>query len=79
MCALPGETHASSSRVPKQRRGVLRRVPALTLVLPNTAAKHRHKRHRTTWKYQIAYIQNRWYAQYRPRYRKLLQRMNLRK
>jgi hypothetical protein len=79
MYARPGETHASNRGVAKQRRGVYRRLPYLTLLLPNTKARHRMHGHRVAWKYQIAYIQNRWYAEYRPVYRRLMTKLKLRK
>jgi hypothetical protein len=79
MYALPGATQDSNRGVAKQRRGVYRRMPALTLLLPNFKAKHRQPGHRVAWKYQIAYIQNRWYAEYRPGYRRIMQRLKLRK
>lgn len=79
MSVLPGETHDSNRGTPKQRRGVLAMVPALTLLLPNYKAKHRSRGAGIVLKYEIHYLQNRWYVVGRPRYRKIMQRLGLRK
>jgi hypothetical protein len=80
MCVPHGATPGSNrGRGSKDGWGILRRVPLLTLIVKNRNAKHRMNNKWVPMEYRLAYLQNRWYAQYRPKYRKLMQRLNLRK
>jgi hypothetical protein len=54
-------------------------MPGITLLIPNYKAKHRSKGQGIVWKYELNYWQNRWYVVGRPRYRRLMQRIGLRK
>jgi hypothetical protein len=79
MYALPGETRASNKGAPIKDGGVKIIWGLITLVIPNHKARHRNKASGLVLKYELHYIQNRWYSVYRPRYRRLMQRLKLRK
>jgi len=79
MLEQPGATPASNRGTDKDGRGRRTAVPIVSIILPNLKAKHRSTGDGINWKYEIHYIQNRWYAEYRPKYRKLMQRLKLRK
>jgi hypothetical protein len=85
MSELHGEIHASNRGRTKDGsgRGTGRGMPHLikytTLIIPNYKAKHRSKGDGIVWRYELHYIQNRYYAEYRPRIRRILKAMKLRK
>ena len=85
MYAPHGATHDSNRGRNKdgggalRGRGIARYIRYLTLFIPNYNAKHRYKGNGLVMRYEWNYIQNRYYAHYRPMVRKLLKKLRLRK
>jgi hypothetical protein len=78
MCELTGETHDLNRGCNKDGRGILS-VRGITLLIPNYKAKHRSTGKGMVWKYELRYLQNRWYTHGRPRYRRIMKALGLRK
>jgi hypothetical protein len=80
MYARHGETPGSNrGRVAKTVGAMLRRLPMLSLIIRNPNARHRMPNKWVPLEYRLAYLQNRWYAEYRPKYRRVMQLLKLRK